>query len=63
LANRLLAELVTILGAAWEADPAAVAGTAESIADRNRQAKALRRCPNCDADHFTQHVSHGDLPY
>jgi len=39
LVNRFLAEFVTIAGAALGGDPDAVARRAESISERNRQAK------------------------
>ena len=63
LVNRFLAEFVTIAGAALGGDPDTVARRAESISERNRQAKTSRHCPNCGADHFTQRVSRRELPY
>jgi hypothetical protein len=45
-----------------EADPADMTRMADSISERNRQAEALHRCPQCHADHFTQHASRGELP-
>jgi hypothetical protein len=35
----------------------------ESISARIRLAESLRHCPECHADHFTQRVSAGELPY
>jgi hypothetical protein len=46
-----------------EVDPAAMAATVDSISERNRQAEARHRCPQCHTDHFTQHASRGELPY
>ena len=63
LASRFLAGLAVITGGLVEADPAAMARVVDSISERNRQAEARRRCPQCHADHFTQHASRGELPY
>jgi hypothetical protein len=63
LASRFLAGVAVIAGGLVEADPAAVARTADSISERNRRAEARHRCPKCHADHFTQHVSRGEPPY
>jgi hypothetical protein len=38
------------------------AGTVKSISDQIRLAEALRHCPECDADHFTQRASGDELP-
>ena len=60
LGNRFLAEFVTIAGAVLGGDPGTIAGKAESIAERNRQAQASRYCPSCGAGYFTQSLSPGD---
>jgi len=62
LVSRFVAGVATVTGAAVEADPAAVARTVDSISERNRQAEARHRCPQCHADHFTQRASRGELP-
>jgi hypothetical protein len=46
-----------------EADPADIARTAGSISEQNRMAEVCRHCPECDADHFTERASRGELPY
>jgi uncharacterized protein with PIN domain len=46
--------LAVVTGAAVEADPDAVARTAESISEKNRLAEERHRCPQCHDDHFTQ---------
>jgi hypothetical protein len=51
------------MGGLVEVDPAAMARTVDSISEWNRQAEACHRCPQCHADHFTQHASRGELPY
>jgi hypothetical protein len=61
--QQILAGVAVIAGGLVEADPAAVARTADSISERNRRAEARHRCPKCHADHFTQHVSRGEPPY
>jgi hypothetical protein len=55
--------VAVVTGGLVEVDPAAVARTVDSISERNRQAEARHRCPQCHADHFTQHASRGKLPY
>jgi hypothetical protein len=63
VASRFLAGVAVITGGLVEGDPAAMARTIDSISERNRQAEARHRCPQCHADHFTQHASRGELPY
>jgi hypothetical protein len=63
VASRFLAGVAVITGGLVEVDPAAMAKTIDSISERNRQAEARHRCPQCHADHFTQHASRGELPY
>ena len=55
--------VAVITGALVEVDPAAVARTVDSISEQNRVAEARHRCPYCQADHFTQRTSLGDLPH
>jgi hypothetical protein len=52
-----------IAGMVVGGDPAKVDGMVESISAQIRLAESLRRCPQCDADHFTQRASPGELPY
>ena len=63
LASRLLAGVAVITGGLVEADPGAMARMVDSISERNRRAEARLRCPECHADHFTQHVSRDERPY
>ena len=46
-----------------DANPGDTAGTVKSISDQNRVAEALRHCPECHVDHFTQRASGGELPH
>jgi uncharacterized protein YfcZ (UPF0381/DUF406 family) len=43
------------------AEPADVTTGVKSISEQNRLAEAFRHCPECDADHFTQRPSRGEL--
>ena len=61
--SRFMAGVAVITGALVEVDPAAVARTVDSISEQNRVAEARHRCPYCQADHFTQRTSLGDLPH
>jgi len=63
LVNKFLARFVVIAGVGVGGDPAKVDGMVESISARIRLAESLRHCPKCDADHFTQRASPGELPY
>jgi hypothetical protein len=44
-------------------NPVNVDRMVESISARIRFAESLGHCPKCDADHFTQRASPGELPY
>jgi hypothetical protein len=63
LVNRFLARFVVITGVVVSGNPVNVDRMVESISARIRFAESLGHCPRCDADHFTQRASPGELPY
>ena len=63
MVNKFLARFVVIAGVGVNVDLAKVDGMVESISARIRFVESLRHCPKCDADHFTQRASPGELPY
>ena len=63
MVNRSLARCAVIVGLLAGAEQENVDSMVESIAARIRLAESLRHCPECRADHFTQRVSAGELPY
>jgi hypothetical protein len=54
---------VVITGLSVGGDQAKVDEMVESISARKRLAESFRHCPKCDAGHFTQRASPGELPY
>ena len=63
MAYRFLARFVVITGLSVGGDQAKVDEMVESISARKRLAESFRHCPKCDAGHFTQRASPGELPY
>jgi hypothetical protein len=61
LASKFVAAFAVIATLA-DAHPGDTAGTVKSISDRSRLAEALRHCPECDAEHFTQRASGNEMP-
>jgi hypothetical protein len=63
MVNRSLARCAVIAGLLAGANQENADRIAESISARIRLAESLRHCPKCQADHFTQRASAGELPY